>query len=151
VFDELLEIQKRRDYKLVYVFTNCPIPGCGKKTVMLLHSTEYDLQFNRKNIKQWCGWIEHGGGNHLSRPHKTCNKCGSNYEIEAVTCINCEPRIKERTRWELEIESAQIERNRLGRHLKKGKITDAGYTRKIQDLESRIEKAKQELENMSKV
>lgn len=149
MFDELAEIQKRRDYRLVFVFTDCPIPGCGRKTVMLLHSTEYDLKFNRKNIKQWCGWDRGDGGNHLSRPHKKCTKCGSNYEIEAMTCINCEPRIIEKTRWELVIESSEIEKNRLGRHLKKGKINDANYTRKIQDLDSKIEKAKQELKNMS--
>lgn len=145
MFDELLEINKRRDYKLKWTFTRC---HCGRATVMLLHSTEYDLQHNRSNIKQWCGWIETGGGGHLTRPFKTCSKCGAKYEIEADTCLVCEPKLREKTKLELVIEGAEIEKNRLGRHLKRGKINDAQYTRKIQDLDDKVKKAKIELQHM---
>jgi len=148
MFDDLAEVAKRRDYKLNWVFTKC---HCGRATTMLLHSTEYDLQHNRRNIKQWCGWEATGGGGHLTRPFKRCSKCGANYEIEAMTCINCEKYVKELTTLELVIEQSEIEKSRLGRHLKKKKINDAQYTRKIEDLNDKIRKTKIELKSLSQV
>lgn len=97
VTDLLLETAKRRDYKLKIIW-KC-IKGCKLPTGILLHRTPEEVLNGSRNIKQRCYECKE-----ISIPKKVCNKCLSIYSLDTFDCETCEPRIKQITEYELEIE-----------------------------------------------
>lgn len=144
MIDYLEELAARRDYKLKYIFTDC---WCGLPTTILLHRFEDEAMVNKKNIKQWCGVHNF---THVTRPRKQCTKCKNFYEIETETCPNCEPMVRELTTLEVGIMDANSEILRLGRQLKRKKINDAQYTKKVQDLNDRVQSFTAKLEILNR-
>lgn len=96
--DQLLEVSRRRDYRLKIIF-GCRT--CALPVHVLLDRTKEEVDSGDRNIKQIC----YDG--HITIPFKQCTYCKTLYRLSDFICIKCEPLIKKITEVELQIEEAK--------------------------------------------
>jgi len=141
---ELEDIVKRRDYKLKYNWgcTQCYPNKMWNFVWIFLNRTTDDIERGNSNIKQIC--LQ----GHVTRPLKTCNKCGRTYQVEDDICKPCEYEVRKRAELEVGIELAEKEINRFKSQLKKKKITREEFDNLFDETRDKIIHIKTELINI---
>jgi ribosomal protein L37E len=120
--DILEEISQRRDYKLVNVW------GCYTCFNDRDPLADYVTAYCDNGIHQRCT------KDHITKPHRVCNRCGTNYPLKKQFCDPCEYRLTQIVTFEREIEKCNEEIEELRYKSRKRKTPNSTFLKEIDSL-----------------